>query len=224
MTPDSQTKARNLKVIDFGITDYKTIYDEQKRWLHERLSNLDSQPDILLIGEHPHVITTGRGTKPENLLSPSFPIIEIERGGDVTYHGPGQLIAYPIHHLTKDKRDLHKYLRDLEKVIITTLKDFDIEGFRNEGLTGVWVLGKNGEKKKIASIGVAVKKWVTYHGIALNVDTDLSYFQQINPCGLESQVMTTVSQISNRSICLDDVKKSFINAYQHVFRTEDQNS
>ncbi len=209
----SQARAGKLTVVDFGLTDYVSIYEEQKRYLHLKLEHLDTQPDVLLMGEHPHVITTGRGTKPQNIGAPSCPVIEIERGGDVTYHGPGQLVAYPIRHLKEGERDLHQYLRDLESVIINTLKPFGIEGFRNQGLTGVWVCDEMGRKRKIASIGVAVKKWVTYHGIALNVDTDLSYFQQINPCGLDSQVMTSMSQILSKPLTPEEVKPTFIKAY-----------
>ncbi len=206
-------QADSITVIDFSLTDYTTIYNDQKRLVRERLEDV-TRPDVLLVGEHPHVITTGRGTKPENIQSPQCPVIEIERGGDVTYHGPGQLIAYPIHYLQEGKRDLHQYLRNLESIIITTLAGFEIEGFRLEGFTGVWVLDGSGDKKKIASIGVAVKKWVTYHGIALNVATDLAYFQPINPCGLKSQIMTTMSELLKGPVSVSEVKPKLIKAYQ----------
>lgn len=202
------------QVIDFGLTDYGTVYAEQKRLVEERLA--DRIPDTLLIGEHPHVITTGRGTQPQNLLNPTIPVVEIERGGDVTYHGPGQLIAYPILKMAEEERDLHKYLRRLEEVLILTLETFDITGFRREGLTGIWVTDSDGRDRKIASIGVAVKKWVTYHGIAFNVSTDLAYFRQINPCGLESGVMTSLEALTEEPFPMTSVKAAFVQAFPSV--------
>lgn len=201
---------------DFGLTYYETIWALQKDLVQQRLD--DAIPDTLLLGEHPPIITLGRGSHAENLLNPEIPVIPIERGGDVTYHGPGQLIAYPILLLPEGKRDLHQYLRNLEEVLILTLARFGLEGTRNPGWTGVWVSSpQENLLLKIASIGVAVKKWVTYHGIALNVSTDLSHFRQINPCGLESQVMTSLEQLLNRHIPMSEVKQAFIESFQAVF-------
>lgn len=171
------------------------------------------------MGEHPAVITVGRGTQPENLLQPQCPVVEIERGGDVTYHAPGQLIVYPIRKLYGDERDLHQYLRNLEAVLIQTLNKFGIVGFQRDGLTGVWLKNAEGNEQKIASIGVAVRQWVTYHGIALNVNTDLSGFLQINPCGLDSTLMTSMAAHLNTTVSLNRVKKQFIHAYETVFNT-----
>jgi lipoate-protein ligase B len=148
-------------------------------------------PPTLLVGEHPPVYTTGRKNTVSNRLQPDIPVIEIERGGDITYHGPGQLIAYPIFPLPPYYRDLHQYLRDLEEGLILTLEAFGLEGFRNPGWTGVWVQPETSlSPLKMASIGVAVSKWVTYHGIALNVTNDLKPFSAINPCGLSFEAMT----------------------------------
>jgi lipoyl(octanoyl) transferase len=144
-------------------------------------------------------------------------VVEIERGGDVTYHGPGQLVAYPIFLLPEGRRDLHRFLRDLEEVVILTLKEFGISGERNEGWTGVWVKSQNGDLLKIASIGVAVKKWVTYHGLALNVNTDLNAFRQINPCGLQSQVMTSMAALLGKEVPVDVVKQIVTRQFQAVF-------
>jgi lipoyl(octanoyl) transferase len=171
----------------FEAEPYETIYARQKSLVEARIKG--GIPDTLLLGEHPNVITIGRGTHVENLLATQeIPVVEIERGGDVTYHGPGQRVGYPILQLEDGERDLHRYLRNLEEVLIRVLRYYDLEGRRNPGWTGVWV-----GDHKIASIGVAVRKWVTYHGFALNVSTDLSYFQRINPCGLPATVMTSLA-------------------------------
>lgn len=203
-------------VSDFQLTDYQSIWDLQKALVQQRLNG--EIPDTLLIGEHPPVITLGRGSQAENLLNPSIPVIEIERGGDVTYHGPGQLIAYPILLLPEGKRDLHQYLRHLEEVIILTLKDFGVEGQRNPSWTGVWAKEpQSGQLRKLASIGVSVKKWVTYHGLALNVSTDLAAFSQINPCGLQSEVMTSMQALQGEAAETELVKHSLIQNFQAVF-------
>jgi lipoate-protein ligase B len=130
-----------------------------------------------------------------------IPIFEIERGGDVTYHGPGQLVGYPILALDDDERDLHAYLRNLEEALLGVCADVGLEGRRNPGWTGVWI----GERK-VASLGIAVRKWVTMHGFALNVATDLSRFAAINPCGLDAAVMTSLAEESGRALTVDDVK------------------
>ncbi len=194
-----------FNIQDFGLTDYQTVWAWQQSLVQERLAG--KIPDTVLMGEHPPVYTLGRGTHAENLLNPDIPAIKIERGGDVTYHGPGQLIAYPILQLPEGQRDLHRYLRHLEEAIILTLKDFGIEGLRNPGWTGVWVADpQSGALLKLASIGVAVKQWVTYHGLALNVSTDLAAFSQINPCGLQSEVMTSMQALLKQPIAVDSVK------------------
>jgi lipoate-protein ligase B len=204
---------------DFGVTDYETVWALQKELVQKRLAG--DIPDTLLIGEHPPVITLGRGAHRENLLNPTIPVLEIERGGDVTYHGPGQLIAYPIFLLPEGQRDLHHYLRKLEEAIILTLREFGLEGHRNPGWTGAWVKApQDGQLFKIASIGVAVRKWVTYHGIALNVSTNLAHFRQINPCGLGSQVMTSMEALLETPIDPKSVKGSLIRQFQVLFQCQ----
>lgn len=168
---------------------YETIHQFQQALVEQRIRG--EIPDTLLLGQHPHVITLGRRNRPDNLPeSMDVPVVEIERGGDVTYHGPGQMVGYPILQLKPDERDLHRYLRSLEEVLIRVLRHYGLRGERKSGWTGVWV----GEQK-IASIGVAVRKWVTFHGFALNVSTDLSYFHCINPCGLPASVMTSIQTL-----------------------------
>ncbi|MBI3018608.1 MAG: lipoyl(octanoyl) transferase LipB [Deltaproteobacteria bacterium] len=174
----------SLEVLDLEVKDYQEVWQLQKELVAHRIEN--KIPDTLLLVEHPHVITKGRRSKASDVVNPKVPVFEVERGGEVTYHGPGQLVCYPIFYLGHHA-GVKQYMRSLEEVVIQTLEHFDIRGERKEGCTGVWV-----ENKKIASLGVAVKKWVTYHGLALNVNTDLSYFQMINPCGLDCSVMTSM--------------------------------
>src|SRR5215470_5913554 len=144
--------------------------------------------------EHPHVFTLGRRREAEaNVLMPGdVEVVGIERGGDVTYHGPGQIVAYPIVLLGDGERDLHRYLRNLEEAVITTCARSGLTCDREPGKTGVWLTTPTGMRRKICSMGIACRKWVTFHGLALNVTTDLSYFARINPCGFQSEVMTSV--------------------------------
>jgi lipoyl(octanoyl) transferase len=167
--------------------------------------------EALFLGQHPHVVTLGRGTDRKNILTGEAErlgierpkIIEIERGGDATYHGPGQLVGYPIVDLSA-RRDLHKYLRDLEQAIIDVLTEFGLEAGRRKGLTGVWIGPKNAQRK-IASIGIAVRRWIAYHGFALNVSTDLRYFRLLNPCGLDASVMTNAEREKGTHIDMDRI-------------------
>jgi lipoate-protein ligase B len=173
-------------------------------------------PDTLLLVEHPHVITLGRGAKRENLLHPAdTPVFEIERGGDITYHGPGQLVGYPIFRLRDHEKDLHLYMRRIEDTIIRTLATLGLPSGRRAGWTGVWTVPE--PQQKLASIGVAVKRWVTMHGFALNVATDLARFTAINPCGLDAAVMTSVSACLGRPVSLDEVKPILIDHAAAVF-------
>jgi lipoyl(octanoyl) transferase len=164
----------------------------------------------------------GRGTSRENLLaSPAdlrtkgVEIFEIERGGDITFHGPGQLVVYPIVDLTVRGRDVHKYLRDLERLMIATLADLGLEAGIKYGLTGVWV-----DDHKVGAIGVAVSKWVTYHGLALNVNTDLDYFRLINPCGITQYPVGSVSRLLGRELPLSDVADTLARDFADMFNYE----
>jgi lipoate-protein ligase B len=161
----------------------------------------DEIEDTLVFVEHPHVITVGRrqAARANVLDAGDVPVFEIERGGDVTYHGPGQLVGYPIVKLVE--RDLHKYLRDLEEALIGVCGRLGLEGSRKAGWTGVWI-----GDKKVASIGIAVRKWVTLHGFAVNVSTDLSRFRAIVPCGLDAAVMTSLSEAAGRAVSVEEVK------------------
>ena len=159
---------------DWGTAPYAQIHALQERLVVARAEN--AIPNILLTGEHPAVITLGRKTPDDGTYAGDFDIVPVERGGEATFHGPGQLVAYPIVHLTQGRKDLHRFQRDLEEIGILTLADFGLEGVRREGLTGVWV----GERK-IQSLGIAVRRWVTWHGLALNVTTDLSALPHVQP-------------------------------------------
>jgi len=199
-------------LVDLQTRDYKETWE-----LQHRLVELRAQarvPDILLLVEHPHVITMGTSAKSENILSRTLPIYEVERGGDVTYHGYGQLIGYAILDLSSRSKDIKSYLRNLERTLIDTLVHFGIAAQRIEGRTGVWI-----GQKKIASIGVAVRSWVTFHGFALNVSTDLSYFSTINPCGYESAIMTSMKEQLGREVSLSEVKGPLERAFQNTFET-----
>jgi len=194
------------RLIDLGVRDYAEVWAIQRELVAAR--QRDEVPDTLVFVEHPHVITLGRGSHRENLVAVGdIPTFEIERGGDVTYHGPGQLVGYPIFLLRQDEHDLHRYLRNLEEALLRTVADFGVVGGRNPGWTGVWTEGGDGAPmRKLASIGVAVKRWVTMHGFALNVSTDLSRFAAINPCGLQATVMGSLSSVLERPVAMDAVK------------------
>jgi lipoyl(octanoyl) transferase len=186
---------KDLTVIQLGRTDYKQCWDLQQR-LHDRRVT-GSLLDTLLLTEHDHVYTIGK-TGDENhlladqaeLLSRGVSVYHNDRGGDITYHGPGQLVGYPILDLNNHYLDLHRYLRDLEEVIIGTLREFGISSQRDSGYTGVWV-----GTEKICAIGVKTSRWVTMHGFALNVNTDLSFFARIIPCGIFEKGVTSMAQI-----------------------------
>jgi lipoate-protein ligase B len=175
----------------------------------------DQIRDTLVLVEHPHVITIGRraGAAANILEHGGIPVFEIERGGDVTYHGPGQLVGYPLLQLSGPARDLHRYLRELEEVMVRTCRTYGVPAERKDGATGAWI-----EDRKLASIGVAVKRWVTLHGFALNVSTDLARFSAINPCGFQASVMTSLERETGRRIGLDQVKRDLVRHFREVFQ------
>ena len=194
-----------LDVRRLGRVDYAPTHALQHELVLRRAKG--DIPDTLLLCEHPPVVTLGRGTDPADVLDRRFPVVEIERGGEATYHGPGQSVGYLIRRLDVGYRDLRRHLRLLEDVLIQALADFGVEGFRVEGATGVWTR-LDGADRKLASLGVAARNWVTYHGFALNVSTDLSAFAALNPCGFPASVMTSVAQACGRTIALADVENA----------------
>jgi lipoate-protein ligase B len=210
---------RELWTVPLGRVPYAEALELQRSIARDRISGAIPQ-DVLLLMEHPPVVTLGRSSKENNLTaSPEFlqsrgvELFEVERGGDVTFHGPGQLVGYPIIDLKRHRQDLHWYLRSIEQALINALADYGIPGERNTSYTGVWTRGK-----KIASIGVHARDWVTWHGFALNVTTELSYFNLIVPCGIDGVVMTSIArelgveQVSARDVT-ERVTAKFADAF-----------
>lgn len=209
---------RNLfKIIDLGLIEYSKAYRIQQEVLLNR--QFGEFSDTLLLAEHPPVITIGRSGSKANIIEDEdelkkrgISIFEIDRGGNVTYHGPGQLVAYPIMNI-KDltNGDIHKFLRILEEAVIRFLSHYNITGNRISNYTGVWVCDK-----KIASIGIGVRKWISYHGMALNINPDMSHFSMLNPCGLTANKMTSLERVLGKSISISDVKREFIESFKEV--------
>ena len=190
---------RQLHVCDLGTRSYAEVLELQRAVARARITG-DIDQDVLILVEHPPVVTLGRSSKANHLLaSPALlaargvELFEVERGGDVTFHGPGQLVGYPIFDLKRHKQDLHWYLRQVEEALIRGIAPFGIVGERNVGYTGVWTKGR-----KLASIGVHARDWVTWHGFALNVTTDLSYFDLMVPCGIAEVQMTSIRRELDR--------------------------
>lgn len=204
---------RQVEVLDLGLQDYKAVYLRQLSLVENRKAG--KVGDALVLVEHPDVYTFGRKNKdsvPPLVRSIAF---EVERGGEGTYHNPGQLVAYPILKLQTGEQDLHLHLRRLEETVIQTLKEFSISGERRSGATGVWI---EGAPRKIASVGVAVRSWITYHGVALNVCNDLSGFKKINPCGFDASVMTSMEkELKDKKLSMLDVKAVFVEKFRRCF-------
>lgn len=187
MTAEGAYEPGVLEVRRLGRMPYAEAHALQQELVDAR--SRGTQGDVLLLLEHEPVITVGRGADAGAVRVPGLEVVAVERGGEATYHGPGQLVAYPILLLAEDRRDLHRYLRDLEQVVIQVLAELEIPAERRPGLTGVWVGGR-----KICSIGVAVRRWVTWHGLALNLTTGSATFAGFRPCGLDPEVMTCVAE------------------------------
>jgi lipoyl(octanoyl) transferase len=211
--------ARALWTVRLGLVPYGEALELQRATARARIRG-ELPDDVLLLVEHPPVVTLGRTAKAANLLlSPDalrargVELFEVERGGDVTFHGPGQLVGYPVVDLKRHRQDLHWYLRQVEDALIRTLAAFSISAERNPGRTGVWTRGR-----KIASIGVHARDWVTWHGFALNVTTDLSYFDLIIPCGIGGVVMTSIArELGTSSVSVDEVATTAGRAFAEVF-------
>ena len=209
---------RELWTVPLGTVSYTEALDLQRTLARDRISGVISQ-DVLLLVEHPPVVTLGRSSKGKHLLASSeflasrgVGLFEVERGGDVTFHGPGQLVGYPIIDLKRHKQDLHWYLRELERSLIKVLDTYGIAAEQSQGLTGVWTGGR-----KIASIGVHARDWVTWHGFALNVTTDLSYFDLIVPCGISGVVMTSMARELGANPDAEEVKRRVAEIFAAAF-------
>ncbi len=202
-----------LSVANLGIVEYQAALALQNAMVAAR--HAGTIGDTLLLMEHPHVFTLGRGADERFLLSErdsEVPVYRVSRGGQVTYHGPGQLIGYPILKLEGRDRDVHRYLRNLEEAMIRALADYGIEAARREGLTGIWV-----GAKKIGSIGVGIKRWTTCHGFALNVCPDLSYFNGIVPCGIHGCEMTSIEALRETAVSVDEFAMMMRSRFAEVF-------
>ncbi len=206
-----------------GVVDYQAGLELQKQLVEERRAGRIR--NTLLLLEHPPVITLGVKTRrgpsnivasPEALAAEGVAVVETGRGGDVTYHGPGQLVGYPIFDLRPDRQDVHRYVRDLEEALILAVRTFGIEAGRVKGLTGVWV-GPPGREEKLAAIGVRISRWITSHGFALNVGTDLTHFDLIVPCGISDRGVTSLERLLGRPVPMPDVEAAVVAGIEKIF-------
>lgn len=220
---------KTLELYDLGLTSYQPVWDlqqsVQQRLIDEKRAVQKGEfagqrlNDILLFVEHPHVYTLGKSGKEEHLLRSMMELqqleaefIKIDRGGDITYHGPGQIVGYPILDLDRHFTDIHKYLRYLEEVMIRVCADYGFEAGRIEGATGVWV-----DEAKICAMGIRCSRWVTMHGFAFNVNTDLRYFNNIVPCGIQDKAVTSLKELLGQEIDTHEVKKRIVFHFENVF-------
>ncbi|WP_304347926.1 lipoyl(octanoyl) transferase LipB [Capnocytophaga leadbetteri] len=225
---------KQIIVKDLGHKDYKETWDYQESLFEEivelkrknRAENTNlPTPNYFLFVEHPHVYTLGKSGHIENLLIDEAALAKkgasfykINRGGDITYHGPGQIVGYPIIDLENFFTDIHKYLRSLEEVIIRTLANYGIKGERSEGETGVWLDVGTPFARKICAMGVRASRWVTMHGFALNVNTDLGYFDNIIPCGIRGKAVTSLNvELSKEKVDTEEVKTHILKHFEEIF-------
>jgi lipoyl(octanoyl) transferase len=230
-------KNKEVAVKDLGLIDYQKAWDYQEEIfaktiqtkinnrLHE--DNAEKTANFLLLCQHPHVFTLGKSGKAENLLVNDEQLKQIKatyykinRGGDITYHGPGQLVGYPILDLDNFFTDIHKYLRLLEEAIIKTCADYNIVTGRYSGYTGVWLDADQPTARKICAMGVRCSRWVTMHGFAFNVNTNLDYFKHIVPCGIDDKAVTSLEQELGHKIDMEEVKKKFLVHFENIFEAK----
>jgi len=207
-----------LRILEPGTMDYPQACRLQEEWL-ERIRMSHSDEAVLILLEHPPVITIGRSGTARNIIAPAAALAASgvtvhtsSRGGDVTYHGPGQVVGYPILPLWRHGKDIHRYLRSVEQVLIEVLDGYGIPAFQRDGYTGVWT-----ERGKIASIGIAVRHWITYHGFALNVSPMMEHFRLINPCGLSGVRMTSMAEFLRPTPTCSDVGRAIIERFSEHF-------
>ncbi|MFD1292323.1 lipoyl(octanoyl) transferase LipB [Lutibacter holmesii] len=224
---------RDLQLIDLGLKDYKETWNYQEELFqgivdlkidNRRNNTTHKTPNYFIYVEHPHVYTLGKSGDLSNLLLSEAQLKEkgatfykINRGGDITYHGPGQLVGYPIIDLDNFFTDIHKYLRFLEEVIIKTLAEYGIESERSEGETGVWLGVGTPFARKICALGVRTSRWVTMHGFALNVNANLGYFDNIIPCGIKGKAVTSMEAELGKKIPMEEVKEKILKHFSEIF-------
>ena len=228
---------KKIQIQHLGLVDYKQAWDYQEQLfksildlkIRNRRENLSFEtPNYLLLVEHPHVYTLGKSGKPEHLLlseeelkSRNATYYKINRGGDITYHGPGQLVGYPIIDMDNFFTDIHKYLRFLEEVIIKTLKEYGLKPERSKGETGVWLDVGTPYARKICAMGVRASRWVTMHGFALNVNANLGYFDHIIPCGIQGKAVTSLNvELGQREVSLAEVQQKVLKYFEEIFEAE----
>jgi lipoyl(octanoyl) transferase len=227
---------KEVKIIDLGLIDYQEAWDYQEKLfaktveikLNNRRNNLENPtPNYLIFCQHPHVYTLGKSGKEEHLLldenglkDKNANFYKINRGGDITYHGPGQLVVYPILDLDNFFTDIHKFLRFLEEAVILTLANYGIVGGRVEGFTGVWLNDKNRGERKICAMGVKASRWITMHGLALNVNTDLSYFTSIVACGIQDKAVTSMELELGKILDINEVAQELKINLKELFKME----
>ncbi|MBL7995972.1 lipoyl(octanoyl) transferase LipB [bacterium] len=218
-----------INILKLGLSDYASTWDLQKKLFDLRLNG--KIEDTLVLCEHPHTYTVGKNgvdnvgkhllMNKEELKKNNISVFEIDRGGDITYHGPGQIVGYPILNLNNYYRDMHRYLRDIEETIIQTLADFGITGKRVDTATGVWVDTPRGAEK-ICAIGVKVTRWITMHGFALNVNSNLDFFNNIVPCGITDKGVTSMEKTAGTQVELSRVEDNIITSFEDVFHVTSQ--
>lgn len=222
-----------VTVENLGLIDYKEAWDLQEQYFKKAIDlkiarrNGEDVPlprNYLLFCEHPNVFTIGKSGKQENLLLTSKEVeskeasfYKINRGGDITYHGPGQLVVYPILDLEQFFTDIHQYMRYLEQAVINTLSEFGIQASRIEGMTGVWLDSGNDKARKICAMGVKSSRWVTMHGIGFNVNTDLSFFSHIVPCGIDDKAVTSIQKELGQEVEMEKVKEIILDEFKKLF-------
>lgn len=218
---ENQSTSKVLLYCDLGFIDYDKAWRLQKAIFDKRLKG--EIDDVFLLLEHPNTYTLGKVAKKEHLVGSeeylkenNFSIYDIDRGGDITYHGPGQIVGYPIIDLNNWKKDTHLYLRSLEETIMLTCKDYGLITERNEKYTGVWI-----EDRKIAAIGIKVSRWITMHGFAFNINTDLKHFTGIIPCGIKDKDVTSLKREFNKAFEISEVKSLLVKHFCEIFRYDD---
>lgn len=227
---------KKVQFTDWGMTDYQEAWDKQELIFNQTIAvktdnrnnnTLIETPNNLIFVEHPHVYTLGKSGHPENLLLDEQGLVEknatyykINRGGDITYHGPGQIVGYPILDLDNFFTDIHLYLRTLEDAIILTLNDYGISSGRYPGFTGVWLDADNEKARKICAMGVRCSRWVTMHGFAFNVNVDLDYFKNIVPCGIDDKDVTSMQRELGRELDMEEVKLVLKGHIARLFQME----
>ncbi len=221
MPTANQSIYRTLTYSDLGTIGYKEAWDLQHELHQQRKDKMIS--DVFLMLEHPHTYTLGKTADKKNLVGSkeylednNISVYEIDRGGDITYHGPGQIVGYPIINLNEWHNDTHKYLRALEEVIMLTCKEYGLETERKEKYTGVWI-----ENRKIAAIGIKISNWISMHGFAFNVNTDLNLFNGIIPCGISDKEVTSLAKELGGEISLSDVIEKLLNNFKAIFQYDE---